>query len=112
MNDLNRWSSNELIRLHNARAPTSDRITGPWRRSKRELIRMIRALGDWPEYDAAAAAAERTDTVGAFVEAMLMTDATYTEIARLARVRFSGANTSARSVASFSYARRNCKQSS
>lgn len=100
MNDLNRWTADELVRLHNARAPASDRITGPWRRPKRELIGMIRALGNRPDYYTAVAVAERARSVGAFVEAMLGTDATYAEIARMARLRFDGARTTARSVAS------------
>lgn len=100
MRDLNRWTADELVRLHNARAPATERVTGRWRRPKRQLIAMIRALGDRPEYDEAVAAAERAETVGEFVEAMLRTDATYSEIARLARRRFDGARTTARSVAS------------
>lgn len=110
MNDLNRWTADELVRLHNARAPASDRVTGPWRRPKRELIEMIRALGDRPNCDQAVAAAGKAETVGSFVEAMLSTDATYAEIARLARLRFDDARTTARSVASAASALRKREQ--
>lgn len=100
MNDLNRWSAVELVLLHNALCQIEQRITKPWKRTKRELIAIIKALGDHKLGDASITVAERSETIGAFIKAMLSTGASYSDIARLARARFQGARTTARSVAS------------
>lgn len=111
MDDLNLKTADELVRLHNAMCAEEDRIDGPWKKSKRTLIECIRALGNQATDDQAAEAAEGTggrpkETIGAYVEAMLATEATYADIARTARERFEGARTTTRSVASVASALR------
>ncbi|MED5549600.1 MAG: hypothetical protein VX529_09595 [Pseudomonadota bacterium] len=94
-----------LVEMHDRACRPEDRIGRPWKRSKRELIGMIRALGATHGDERSPKAAEDTatgdaETVGAFVARLLMTEATYAEIAVAARERFDGARTSPRSVAS------------
>lgn len=94
-----------LVEMHDRACRPEDRIGRPWKRSKRELIGMIRALGATRGDERSPKAvedarADDVETVGAFVARLLMTEATYAEIAAAARERFEGARTSPRSVAS------------
>lgn len=95
----------ELVEMHNRLCPEGEALNGPWKASKRELIGRIRALGDRSTDDQAPETTEEAEerpkeTVGGFVEAMLATEAAYADIARMARERFEGAQTTSRSVAS------------
>jgi hypothetical protein len=112
MEDLNRLTADELIRLHNARAGASARIEGPWKRSKRDLIDCIRALGEPEPAEHQVDATERTaageaKTVGAMVEVLVVTDLPYDEIVCLVKERFPEARTTARSAASVASVMRN-----
>ena len=100
MEDLNRRTAEELISLHNARCAEEDRIEGPWKQSKRDLIDRIRALGTTEEDGPRSGSADDAKTVGALVEALVATELTYDEIVRMVRERFPDARTTARSVAS------------
>ena len=113
MKGLKDMTAAELVALHDRLDP-GNAIVGPWKRSKDDLIRIIEAFGAPAADDAEADAAEKAAdgdpgpevtgnaaaTVGALVEEMLVTDATYDEIVEAARGRFLGARTTRRSVAS------------
>lgn len=121
MKDLNEMTAAELAAEHDRLCDPGDRIGGrPWKRSKAELAERVerltrdagplggaRTAGCVPESaeDASDAAAE-PDTVGALVEAMLTTDASYGEIVSAVRERFPEARTTRRSVASVASAMR------
>lgn len=105
MDHLNLKTAGELVRLHNTMCADDARIEGPWKRSKRNLIERIRAFGGPGTVENRPAAAESaavddTETIGAFIAALIVTDLTYDEIVRLVIQRFPDAHTNARSVAS------------
>jgi len=111
MEDLNKITAAELVALYNARCPDDDRIDGPWKKDKAELIARIWALGaaggDETEADNAEETMARgavpetsgdvpgaTGTVRAFAEALLSASdgvvLTYEEIAQRIREAMPG----------------------
>lgn len=96
--------------MSSKREQRSTAIEGPWKKSKRELIERIGALGEPQATRQLHGSVEETGpppgvpddakTVGALVEALVVTELAYGEIDRMVRERFSDARTTARSVAS------------
>ena len=111
MDDLNLKTADELVRLHDGMCAEEARIDGPWKKSKRALIERIRALGNQEPDGQTAKAIEETggrpmETVGALIEALVVTDITYDGIVSAVRARFPCARTTKRAVASIASAMR------
>lgn len=104
--ELHQRTAAELVELHNGRCRPEDRIDGPWKASKAELVGRIEALGGPEPKDEPDGAAEATTvvsgrTIGALVAELLADpDLGYAEIVAAVRERFPEARTTARSVAS------------
>jgi len=106
--ELYSLTARELVDRYNDACAREDRIQGPWKASKRELIGRIRTLGVPTTDERAPETAEDTGesigttrgALGILIQEMLMTELPYTRIVEEVCHHFPGARTSSRSVAS------------